>query len=200
MATSRTFQRLFTAITLLLGGAFCLSWFGLFPWSGINCTTIEIDLSSGRIRSTRYLLWLAAKSVISDTILTEALSPADLQGVQCEWQPVVTQSPGVNHSPHYRYHACLSQIRDLELFWRNGDVAKEMRRNDSLKILRLWRLRGCRDVWLYLDSTYGTAAGESDHDNRGHSDHDNRCFVLRRIIGRSTGGLSSCIGLVNVVP
>lgn len=33
------------------------SLFGLFPWSGVNCWQSDVDISSGRIRQTRYLLW-----------------------------------------------------------------------------------------------------------------------------------------------
>ena len=80
-----------------------LSIFGLFPWSGINCWQDEIDLNSGRIRYTRYLLWLPVTRSVRDSPLTIALSPDDWTNPGEDWQPVVTLSPGLHHSPHYRF-------------------------------------------------------------------------------------------------
>ncbi len=138
-------------IFLLLSITFCLSLLGFFPWSRINCTTTDIELCSGRTRYTRYLFWVPLERTISASALTEELSPDDLPGSQCEWQPVVTLSPRVRHSPQYAYHSALSQIRDLESIWKAKRIPKESRRADAIRLLRFWQKSGCREAQQFLD-------------------------------------------------
>jgi hypothetical protein len=138
-------------VILLLLVAFCLSLAGFFPWSRINCSTTDIELCSGRTRYTRYLFWIPVERTVSASALTKELSPKDLPGSQCEWQPVVTLSPRVRHSPHYVYHSALSQIRDLESIWKAKRIPKESRRADAIRLLRLWQKSGCREAQLFLD-------------------------------------------------
>lgn len=121
---------------------FCLSLFGLFPWSRLNCSTIDIDLGSGRVRNTRYLFWVPVRRTVSDSALTEELLQTDLMASPCEWQPVLTQSPGTRHSPHYRYHGALGQIRELEIYWETAGVPKKCRRMAAIHLLHLWQDSG----------------------------------------------------------
>lgn len=120
----------------------CLSLFGLFPWSRLNCSTIEIDLGSGRVRNTRYLFWVPVRRTVSDSALTKELLQTDIGTSQCEWQPVSTQSPRARHSPHYRYHGALSQIRELEIYWETAGVPKNCRRMAAIHLLHLWQDSG----------------------------------------------------------
>ena len=50
-----------------------LSLLGLFPWSRVNCSEAEIDIASGRIRHTRYLLGTPISQAVVDSALTKAL-------------------------------------------------------------------------------------------------------------------------------
>jgi hypothetical protein len=70
----RTILRALLVVAAIPLGLLVLSFFGLFPWSGINCTQSDIDLNSGRLRSTRYLLWLPVTRSVRDSALTSALS------------------------------------------------------------------------------------------------------------------------------
>jgi hypothetical protein len=141
-------------VLILLLLVYSLSLIGLFPWSPLNCETVEIDLYSGRSRYTRYLYWIPIKRVISDSALTKELTPEDLSGLPCEWQPVFTVSPRVRHSPHYWYHAALGQIRDIEDFWKRTGATKESRRFAAIQFLRLWQTGGTKEVQLFLDKMY----------------------------------------------
>ena len=94
-----------------------LSLFGLFPWSGVNCWENEIDITSGRIRETRYLLWMPVTRSVQDSALTNVLSANGRKNSEADWHPVVTLSPGLHHSPQYRFHGAIHQIRELEFSW-----------------------------------------------------------------------------------
>jgi hypothetical protein len=123
-------------------GLLILSLFGLFPWSGDNCWQDDIDINSGRTRHTRYLLWVPFTRSVQDSALTRALSPEELTGRRADWHPVVTLSPGLHHSPHYRFHGAIHQIRELEISWEFGKMTPEARRETARQVLHLWQQTG----------------------------------------------------------
>jgi hypothetical protein len=138
-------------VCVILLAAFPLSLAGLFPWSGLNCWTTEIDVYSGRSRFTRYLYWIPIKRSFLDTALTKEFTPEDLSGLPSEWHPVYTGSPRIHHSPHHVYHGALSQIRDLEDFWKRTGANEELRRSNTIQFLRLWQKGVARDAQQFLD-------------------------------------------------
>ena len=115
---------------------------GFFPWSGLDCWTDEVDLGTGRTRHARFVYWYPARVEVHDSALTAALLPADLAGRPAEWHPVNTLSPGLRHSPHYRYHGAIWQIRELELAWDLAHATAAARRESARQVLRLWREGG----------------------------------------------------------
>jgi hypothetical protein len=142
MQYRRTVIRALLMIAAIPPTLLALSLIGLFPWSGINCTRSDIDLNSGRTRFTRYLLWLPVTRSVQDSALTRALSPDDRTNPGENWHPVVTLSPGLYHSPHYRYHGAISQIRELEICWKYGKMTPQARRETARQVLRLWHEAG----------------------------------------------------------
>ena len=138
----RTWLLILFAILAIPPALLFLSLFGLFPWSRINCWESEIDLNGGRLRHTRYVLWLPVSRAVRDSPLTQALAPGDRSNLGEDWQPVVTLSPGWRHSPHYRYHGAIHQIRSLEISWEFGKMTPEARRETARVVLRLWQREG----------------------------------------------------------
>jgi hypothetical protein len=134
--------RVLLVVVAIALGLLVLSLFGLFPWSGINCWQDDIDLASGRTRHTRYLLWVPMTRSVQDSALTRALSPEDRANLEEDWHPVVTLSPGLHHSPHYRFHGPIHQIRELEFSWEVGKMTPAARRETARQVLRLWRQTG----------------------------------------------------------
>jgi hypothetical protein len=119
-----------------------LSTIGCFPWSTINCTQSDIALNSGRIRHTRYLLGIPITRSVQASALTRALSLEDTANLEEDWQPVVTLSPGLHHSPHYRFHGAMGQIRELEICWEFGKMTPEARGQTARQVLHLWHQTG----------------------------------------------------------
>jgi hypothetical protein len=116
-----------------------LSMLGLFPWSGVNCWQNDIDITSGRIRYTRYLLWIPVQRSVWDSALTRAVSPTATTDSRADWHPVVTLSPGLHHSPHYRFHGAIHQIQELEFCWESGEMTPAARKETARQVLRLWQ-------------------------------------------------------------
>ncbi len=82
-----------------------------------------------------------------------------------DWQPVVTLSPGLHHSPHYRYHGAINQIKELEICWDFGKMTSAAREETARRVLRLWQQTGrCWQAGEYIQSVWERAL---DADKKG---------------------------------
>jgi len=104
-----------------------------------------VDIHSGRVRLTRYIFWLRVYESVEDSALTRALQPEDFSATAPEWHHAVTLSPGLGHSPHYRFHSAIAQIRQLELAWSLAEFTPAARRASAKRILQLWQQTGGDD-------------------------------------------------------
>jgi hypothetical protein len=84
------------------------------PWSPVNCWHESMDITAGRYRYQRYLLWLKLADRIDETPLSRRYR--DLIGEPPEpvWRRVNTFSLGTHHSPHYTYHGSFADANTLE--------------------------------------------------------------------------------------
>lgn len=140
-------RRRIVAWGALLGAAaplllFWASLLGAFPWSAINCTHQDIDITSGRVRVTRYVLWLRLRDSVEDSALTTALRAGDYATAKPAWHHAVTLSPGLRHSPHYKFHSAIAQIRHLEVVWSLAEFTPAARRASARRMLHLWQEDG----------------------------------------------------------
>jgi hypothetical protein len=81
-----------------------------------------------------YLDWSACLAIRPDGEVVANLGE--------DWRPVMTLSPGLHHSPHYRLHGAMGQIRELEIGWEFGKMTPEARRQTARHVLHLWRQTG----------------------------------------------------------
>ncbi len=121
---------------------FIASSLGLLPWNSINCWHEDVDIGTGRIRSTRYLCWIAVRTGVTNSALTDALQPPELQATNAAWRRVLTLSPGIRNSPHYSFHSAIAQIHELELLWRLADFTPAAKRASALRLLSAWQAAG----------------------------------------------------------
>lgn len=117
-------------------------WTNIFLWSELNCRHEDVDIKTGRIRHTRYLLYCRVDEKVEDSILTNALPREAVDGVQPDWRRVNTFSPGVRHSPHYAYHGAFSQIHHLQIIWTMVPFSDEAKRYVAEQVLRIWQSSG----------------------------------------------------------
>lgn len=109
------------------------------PWTPLNCQIKEIDIRTGRVRSTSYLGFCKVSERITDSTFSKLL-PADfVSKASPDWRKVNTFSPGVHHSPHHSFHGAFGQIRMLELAWENGDFDSTIKRKTVQHVLDLWQ-------------------------------------------------------------
>jgi len=146
------------ALLLFLG-----STIGIAPWTPLNCRYEDVDIRSGRIRHTRYLLFCRISDRIVSTVLSEALLPTDFDAASPDWRRVNTLSPGVPHSPTHTFGGAISQMDIIATMWKVVEFTPAARRESALRLLTSWqRGEGARDARPYvnalLELTGGTAA------------------------------------------
>ncbi len=112
------------------------------PWTPINCTQQDVDIRTGRVRYSRYLAFCKVFERVEESALSRVLPREMVEGVKPEWERVNTFSPGLGHSPHYRFHGAFGQIREIEILWEAGEVDESTRRKIASRILALWQFDG----------------------------------------------------------
>ncbi len=109
---------------------------GFFHWSPLNCWHDDVDINTGRVRHTRYLLFCQIGDRTAETWLSRA---RDISKTSPDWRRVNTFSPGVGHSPHYRFHGAIHQIKTLELADNTIPFDPVARRRVADALLTLWQ-------------------------------------------------------------
>jgi hypothetical protein len=126
---------------LLLTVPFWMSLAGLLPESRINCSTYEVDISSGRIRHTRYFAFIRFARSVAESSVSAALQPSDTAGSKPDWRPICTYSPGgpYDQSPTFTFRHVIGQLRQMELLWEQGKFSRPARRVSARRTLELWQ-------------------------------------------------------------
>ncbi|MDD3153299.1 MAG: hypothetical protein PHS41_00410 [Victivallaceae bacterium] len=115
----------------------------LFPWSRMNCLSVEIDLYSGRVRHTKYYWFFPlAQRISEDRQFTRLLFPDRTRMPQPRWRDCVRfDSAHVDRSPEYPYANAIWQSgKGFEMASvRMNEVAQSAL---AAEIVRLWTLSG----------------------------------------------------------
>ena len=131
------------AIVAVVALAVLLLVFPIFaPWTPLNCQHQDVDIMTGRLRFTRYLLFRKVSERVEDSSLSKVL-PADMvTAAGPQWRRVNTFSPGFSSSPHYAFHGAINQICTLSDIWERSEVygfPDDMKQRTALHILALWQ-------------------------------------------------------------
>ena len=130
-------RTLLIVITILIM-IFIIIYPSIFIWSPLCCRHEDVDINTGRIRYTRYLLYCKMSEKIEDSVLTKTISQFD-EDTQPNWQHVNTFSPGVRHSPHYIYHGAIDQIHTVEKLWELYSFSNEAKKHVARHVLEKWQ-------------------------------------------------------------
>jgi len=112
----------------------------LRKWPELGCEFEDVDINTGRIRHTRYLLYCKMGENIEDSILTQTIGQFP-DGLQPDWQHAFAFNLGSGHS-HFTYYRAISQIRDVDLIWGAYHFSDEAKRHMAQTILDRWQSDG----------------------------------------------------------
>jgi len=113
------------------------------PWTEINCRHQDINIKTGRARYSRYLWFVKISEEVRDTPISVALEGKVIDVADIKpWHRVNTFSPGLRHSPHYRFHGAFAQARKMEMTFELIDANSEERCEIAESILKLWQTEG----------------------------------------------------------
>jgi hypothetical protein len=109
------------------------------PWTPLNCTTVYVDIHTGRLRHTRHLFFVLLSDRVTETLVSEALPAAVRDAAAPDWRRVVTLSPGVGHSPHYGFHGAGHQFLSFGQWWDELDAPADIRRITAERLIAIWQ-------------------------------------------------------------
>ncbi|HUT59672.1 MAG TPA: hypothetical protein VNA25_17640 [Phycisphaerae bacterium] len=126
----------------LLAGAILPPALEALAWTHFWVREELLDIKTGRVRYTRYLLYCKIGDRTEDSVISKAL-PADLvKSAAPEWHTVNAFSPGVSNSPHYGYHGALCDILLIEEAWCTAKFSDAAKRKAAENLLLLWQESG----------------------------------------------------------
>ena len=74
----------------------------------------DLDIRTGRIRTTGYVVFMPLCSTTKDTVITKALPKAQVQDNKPEWRRINTYYWLVPVSPYHEYHNAFGAIRRFQ--------------------------------------------------------------------------------------
>lgn len=112
---------------------------GVAGWSDLNAVHDDVDITTGRVRQTRYLLYYKVSETVHDSILTTWLSPETTTAAQPVWRRVNTFSGWSRVSPHHTFHSAIGDIGQLQAAQSLAPFTDEAKRAAAEKIVSLWQ-------------------------------------------------------------
>lgn len=141
MNEKRSRRRLIAAV-VLVAVALGVALSGIFTWSPVNCRHEDIDIRSGRVRTTRFILFIRVSERVTSTPVSDALQLGDYDPADPEWHRVNTFSPGTGYSPHYVFHGAIAQTQMLRMIWSISDFTPAARHETARQLLASWQHGG----------------------------------------------------------
>ena len=132
---------IFLAAFLILLMGFVIPKLQIFALSPIWCIHQDVDINTGKIRYTRYLLYCKINEKINDSLLTETIEPFS-ENIQPDWHRVNTFSPLIQYSPHYSFHGATNQIMKVKFTWESYPFSNEAKRQIVQTVLDKWQSDG----------------------------------------------------------
>ena len=140
--TRHRFRRRMVVGVILVVGSLAVAVSGIFTWSPLNCTQEEVDIRTGRLRYTWYLLYCKVSQRVEDSPLTTALLPKAVKSVEPDWHLVNTFSPFTHRSPHYVFHGAVAEIREVAAVWDMAPFQPDAKRQIAQTVITLWQRDG----------------------------------------------------------
>lgn len=133
---------------------------GFFGWSDLNSVHEDVDIATGRIRRTRYLLYGKISESVENSMITQSLSPERLAVAQPEWHRVNTFC-GLNHvspPPHYAFHGAIRTLDMLSDAYNLVFFTGGAKRQVAERVLQSWQSsQDYHDAADYVPAVYQKA-------------------------------------------
>ena len=120
---------------------------------GCSCDVLslheDLDIRTGRIKTTRYLMFLPVRAKTHDTVISKALPADRVKGVEPEWRKVNTFYWLMPYSPYWEYHGATGCIRNYEAATRAVRFSPEALQHVALRATELWQEGRGGNHYLY---------------------------------------------------
>ncbi|MBI5817715.1 MAG: hypothetical protein HZA88_01920 [Verrucomicrobia bacterium] len=126
------------------------------PWcNGFYGRSTDIDIVTGRLRYSRYVLWIPVRQTVENSVLTKALPPEEVKSAKPEWHIAKTEPHWFCFVDHM-FGGAPAVIQQLKTIWELGSFTPAAKSTTVKTILQLWQ----RDHSYRSSSRYVDALGE----------------------------------------
>ncbi len=99
----------------------------------------DLDIHTGRIKTTTYVAFLPVCSATHDTAITKALPGDQVKRAQAEWRKISTFYWLMPRSPYYEYHEAFGAIRMFEGVTSRICFSPAALQHVALQAVELWQ-------------------------------------------------------------
>jgi len=114
----------------------------LFPTAIYRCQD-EVDIRTGRIRHSQYILFVRTGRRIEASPLSKVLPAGMEDRVKPDWRLVNRFAMLSYSSPHYEYHDAPGQMNHLAMLWQRVPFTEDAKQQVALTVLQCWQSGGC---------------------------------------------------------
>lgn len=100
----------------------------------------EIDIRSGRVRLTSFVLFWKTKQQVVESPLSQVIPSTTADAP--DWHFANTFEGWSRVSPHYAYHSAIAQTRHLAQLWQMVPFSPEAKHQVATNVLKLWQADG----------------------------------------------------------
>ena len=130
---------LLLVLTVALGPPLFVPY--LDPWNEVNCVHHDINIVTGKQRTTRMFWYLPVSEKIEGTPLSRALAETE-PAPSDAWRRAWTDCHSQGHSPHYAYHSALHQVKVFDQLSRELEYGPARRARLARAIVHTWQRDG----------------------------------------------------------
>ncbi len=98
----------------------------------------DLDIRTGRVKTTNYLLFLPVRATSHDTVITKSLPEDRVEGVEADWRKVSTLY-WLIYSPYYEFCGAIHSISRYEDATNAVRFSPEALRHVALRATELWQ-------------------------------------------------------------
>ncbi len=142
-----------TAIGVAAMANYVLPFFN--PASEINCLTVDLDLNSGKLKTTRKVCWIAVSTSYTETAISELIQQTE----PADWQRIQTLTPGRPESISHPYSGAKCQARSLATLWKKHNFCEQSKTISAKALVDYWQASPDSSMaGSFLDKLYATPA------------------------------------------
>lgn len=122
-------------------------------WSTLR----EVDINTGKVRVTRYVLNFQNEQHVEDSAISRAIPESLRSTAPPHWRPVTQFGMFSRVSPHFYFHGALNDVSTLMTTWEYFELPQDIRTQTAMNVLAIWQQsESDDDASQYIDELFAS--------------------------------------------